>query len=151
LKSEKYSIFIGVFIHCLSTADEHEWALSRLFSVLPQHLDRVSFSDWDAGLCCCRLLRFLRNRISCSLFASSRRQCYPETCRTTRCFTPTILRGILARLLCIFSRSFELAWQQFDYPTAAPYLESELWPCRDRWAFTAFRPILDSAEASRLC
>ncbi|KAJ7884858.1 hypothetical protein B0H13DRAFT_2343494 [Mycena leptocephala] len=33
------------------TADEHEWALSRLFSVLPQHLDRVFFSHWDAGFC----------------------------------------------------------------------------------------------------
>jgi hypothetical protein len=42
---------IAYALHSSETTDKHEWALSRLFSVLPQHLDRVFFSDWDAGLC----------------------------------------------------------------------------------------------------
>ncbi|KAJ7907238.1 hypothetical protein B0H13DRAFT_1879837 [Mycena leptocephala] len=127
----------------IKTADEHEWALSRLFSVLPQHLDRVFFSDWDAGLCAAV------GRCDSSEIAS-------HACCLHHLDGSVIrkLAGRLGALLQPFREAlcFELAWQQLllDYPTAAPYLESELWPCYDRWAFTAFRPILDSAQARSL-
>lgn len=129
---------IAYALHNGETANEHQWALDCLFEVLPQCSTRVFFSDADKGL---------------DLAVSRRSEA--EISFHGRCLNHLDgnivkkLAPILGPLFQSFREAFwgayyaispaalENVWADLvaKYPGAAPYLQQEIWPDRERWAW----------------
>ena len=96
------------------------------------------FSEWDSGLC---VAVNHRNPSEIAFHARCLHHLDGNVIRKLEGLLGALLqpfREAFWRVYYAFSpEAFELAWRQLllDYPTASPYLESELWPCRERWAF----------------
>ena len=129
---------IAYSIHTSETADTHEWALDCLFAVLPPYPDRVFFSDADLGLDLAvsrrppsdiafhgRCLNHLDGNIMRKMA-----QALGPLCQSFREAFWTVYYSILPTAL-------EEAWEDmlFKFPAARPYLENEIWPDRERWAW----------------
>ena len=130
---------IAYSLHTSETAEEHGWALDCLFANLPPHPDRNIFSDADKGL---------------DLAISKRSK--DEVAFHGRCLNHLDgnvvkkLAPILGPAFQSFREAFwsmyysispaalEAAWEELvtKYPAAREYLDNELWPDRERWAWT---------------
>jgi hypothetical protein len=130
---------IAYSLHTSETADEHRWALDCLFEVLPVCPNRVFFSDADKGLD----------------LAVSRRST-AEVSFHGRCLNHldgNVTKNLAAHLGALFQSFREAFWSMYysispaaletawtalvdKFPAAAPYLQQELWPDRERWAWT---------------
>ena len=130
---------IAYALHSSETANEHQWALDCLFEVLPICPDRVFFSDADKGLDLA-----VSQRLGAEISFHGR--CLNHlNGNITRKLVP-----ILGPLFQSFREAFwsvyyslspdalQIAWADLiaKYPTAAPYLQNEIWPDRERWAWT---------------
>ena len=134
---------IAYSFHTSETADEHQWALDCLFAVLPPCPERVFFSDADLGLdlavsrrpsseiafhgCC---LNHLDGNIVKKIAPI-----LGPLCQSFREAFWTIYYSISPSAL-------EEAWDDLlaKFPTARPYLEHEIWPGRERWAWAYVAP-----------
>ena len=126
-------------MHSSETANKHQWALDCLFEVLPICPDRVFFSDADKGLDLA-----VSQRLGAEISFHGR--CLNHlNGNITRKLVP-----ILGPLFQSFREAFwsvyyslspdalQIAWADLiaKYPTTAPYLQNEIWPDRERWAWT---------------
>ena len=134
---------IAYSVHTSEMADEHQWALDCLFAVLPPYPDRVFFSDADLGLD----------------LAVSRRPS-SEIAFHGRCLNHldgNIIKKIaplLGPLYQSFREAFwsvyysisptalQEAWDELlmKFPAAQPYLQKEIWPDREHWAWCFVAP-----------
>lgn len=153
LLRNKYGIPLNVFVvidqffvtrnlayafHTSETANEHTWALDCLFGVLPLCLDRVFFSDFDTGL------ELAVSKRPTSEIAFHGRCLNHLDGNVIKKLAPVLgplfqsfHEAFWAVYYSISPSAFEQGWTNLlqSYPAAQPYLQNELWPNRQRWAW----------------
>jgi hypothetical protein len=129
---------IAYSLHTSETAKEHSWALDHLFAVLPTCLDRVFFSDADAGLDAAIALRpksdiSFHGRCLNHLDGNIIKKLAPILGPLFQSFREAFWHAYYS----VSPEALEQAWTELveKFPSAEPYLQNELWTDRHRWAW----------------
>ena len=134
---------IAYSLHTSETADEHEWALDCLFAVLPPCADRVFFSDADLGL---DLAVSRRPSSEIAFHGRCLNHLDGNIVRKTAPLLGPLYQSFREAFWMVYysisPTALEESWNDLlaKFPAAQPYLENEIWPDRERWAWCFVAP-----------
>jgi hypothetical protein len=130
---------IAYALHTSETAEAHGWALDRLFETLPPSPNSVFFSDADLGLDAAAAKRprseiAFRSRCLNHLDGNVVKKLAPILGPAFQSFR----EAFWSVYYSVSPEALEAAWLDLvtKYPAARQYLDNELWPDRERWAWT---------------
>ena len=130
---------IAYALQTLETIEDHEWAINRLFSVVPPDPNGAYFSDADQaitsvlkprgvwhGLCLHHLSGNITKNLAPILGA----------------LFQAFLTSFWHTYLSLSPEVFQLRWNKLldDFPRCRTYLERVLYPTRERWAWPWVSP-----------
>ena len=130
---------IAYALHTSETTEEHTWALNCLFEILPPCPERVFLSDADLGLDAALSRRprsdvAFHGRCLHHLDGNVVKKLAPILGAAFQSFREAFWSVYYA----VSPEALEAAWHDLltKYPAAREYLDQELWPDRERWAWT---------------